>query len=1006
MPKKKTTPAAGNTKPEINQAIPAEDRNLTDKDSRNNTGADFHIVGIGASAGGLAAFETFFRAIPAETRPDMAFILVQHLAPDYKSILSELIKNYTRMDIFEVTDGMTVMPGCVYVIPPNYDMALLNGTLHLLTPATPHGHRLPIDFFLKSLAQDKRERAICIILSGTGTDGTLGAREVKGEGGMVMVQTPESTEYNGMPHSAIATGVVDYILPPEEMPARLIAYGYHAYGTARSPGYNPPVIDDNSLKKLLILLRTQTGHDFSMYKPSTIYRRIERRMALQLITTIDEYLKYAQQTPTELLALFHDLLIGVTKFFRDPELFEKFENLIIPRLFSGLRDDMTLRIWVPGCSTGEEAYSIAILLSEYSKAAGKKTKVQIFSTDINSRSITYAREGRYPSSIASDISTERLERYFTREPDSGIYAIRKEIRDMMIFSEQNLIKDPPFSKLDLISCRNLLIYMNGEIQKKLIPTFHYILNPGGYLFLGSSETVGEASNLFETIDTGAKLYQKKDHSNKIHPISGNSFFPPAPDLDSIQFLSEKEAAGKKSLLREVTERTLLLQYAAVGVLVNELGDILFIHGRAGLYLEPVEGEAGTSNIFKMARYGLRRGLINALRKAVTDRKQIQVSGLRVKTNGRITPVQMTIRPISALPESSGRRAEEKSPLKRAHDTGMFLVILERMPAADKSTGKTGEKHPLNNHIDQTEDLLPLIDALKQELQVKEEYLQSVNEELETSREEMQAVNEELSTVNTELQIKVADLSRVNNDMNNLMAGTGIATIFVDHDLRILRFTSSVSMIMNLISTDVGRPIDHFVSNLKNYTSLTKDLRSVLESLISREIEVQTHIGEWYMMRIQPYYTLSKVIEGAVITFTNITEIKKSEKLIQESENLRLLAAVVHDSNDAVSMQDMQGRILAWNPAAERIYGWTESEALKINTLDRMPEKNRDNELITIQRLGLSETMKPHMTQRLTKDGRMLDVWLTATALIDETRGMYAVVTTERPAGHKNEEETE
>ena len=482
------------------------------------------VVGIGASAGGLAAFEAFFSGMPADTDPGMAFVLVQHLAPDHKSILTDLVKRYTRMQVFEVADGMAVKPNCAYIIPPNRDMAFLNGTLQLLEPAAPRGHRLPIDFFFRSLAQDQRERAICIVLSGTGSDGTQGVRAIKGEGGMAMAQNPESTEYDGMPRSAIATGLVDYVLPPAEMPAQLIAYVAHAFGKTSLPVSPPAPKAEDALKKIFLLLRAQTGHDFSQYKPSTIVRRIERRMAVHQIERLDEYVRYLQQTPAEVEALFRDLLIGVTSFFRDPEAFEALQEQVIPQLFAGKPAGALIRVWVPGCSTGEEAYSLAILLQERMEELKQSFKVQVFATDIDRQAIDQARAGIYPASIAADISPERLARFFSQEPDGSAYRIHKSIRDMLIFSEQDVIKDPPFSKLDLISCRNLLIYMGGGLQKKLFPLFHYALNPGGMLFLGTSETVGEFVDLFATLDRKSKLYQRREEVAGAHRTG---LLPPA-----------------------------------------------------------------------------------------------------------------------------------------------------------------------------------------------------------------------------------------------------------------------------------------------------------------------------------------------------------------------------------------------------------------------------------------------------------------------------------------------
>jgi two-component system CheB/CheR fusion protein len=470
----------------------------------------FPIVGIGASAGGLAAFEAFFSAMPADVDPGMAFVLVQHLAPDHKSILTDLIKRYTRMQVYEVEDGMEVRPNCTYIIPPNRDMAFLHGRLYLSEPQIFRGLRLPIDFFFRSLAQDQRERAICIVLSGTGSDGTQGLRAVKGEGGLVMAQNPESTEYDGMPRSAIATGLVDFILPAAEMPAQLIAFVARAFGKTARPVSPPEPKAESALKKIFILLRAQTGHDFSQYKPSTINRRIERRMAVHQIERLDGYLHYLQQTSAEVEALFRDLLIGVTNFFRDPEAFAAIEKQIIPRLFAGKPTGKMIRVWIPGCSTGEEAYSLGILLQEHLETRKQSFKVQVFATDMDRQAIITARAGLYSASIVADVTPERLARFFVQEPDGSAYRVHKGIRDLLVFSEQDVIKDPPFSKLDLVSCRNLLIYMGGDLQRKIIPLFHYALNPGGFLFLGTSETVGEFSDLFAALDRKWKLYQRKE----------------------------------------------------------------------------------------------------------------------------------------------------------------------------------------------------------------------------------------------------------------------------------------------------------------------------------------------------------------------------------------------------------------------------------------------------------------------------------------------------------------
>ena len=992
-------------------------------DSHAPASTGFPIVGIGASAGGLAAFEAFFAGMPADTDPGMAFVLVQHLAPDHKSILSDLIRRYTRMAVFEVEDGMVVQPNCAYIIPPGRDMAFLNGTLQLLEPAEPRGQRLPIDFFFRSLAQDQRERAIGIVLSGTGSDGTLGVRAIKGEGGMVMAQNPGSTEFDGMPQSALATGLVDYEMPPAEMPAQLIAYAAHAFGKLlRSTTVPAPKID-NAMKKIFILLRAQTGHDFSQYKPSTIHRRIERRMAVHQVEAIDSYVKYLQQTPAEVEALFRDMLIGVTNFFRDPEAFRVLEDAVIPKIFEGKPVGDAVRVWSAGCSTGEEPYSLAILLVERMEALKQSYTVQVFATDIDAQSIATARAGLYPASIAADISPERLARFFTPEADGSAYRIHKGIRDLMIFSEQDVIKDPPFSKLDLVSCRNMLIYMGTELQKKLIPLFHYALKPEGWLFLGTSEGVGEFDALFGTLDRKAKLYRRKEDVHGQQRAALGRFLPPMTALAAaFPRGAAKPAATGKPSLRELTEHALLQQVVAAGALVNAQGDILYLHGRTGMFLEPAPGEAGINNILKMAREGLRRELTTTLHKAAGTKDLVLCAGLRVKTNGHFTTVNLTVRPVT-----TGPAASPESPL--------YLVILEEVPVTSDSTplvvapaaAAPGTVAARAGAPDASGLTTPnaeaRIAALKLELRAKEEYLQtsreelessteelkssneemqsvneelqSTNEELETSKEELQSVNEELATVNTELQTKVTDLSRANNDMNNLLAGTGIGTLFVDHRLRILRFTPAARKIINLIGSDVGRPVAHIVSNLVGYNSLVADVQEVLAKLVTKEVDVLTQEGGHYTMRIQPYRTLDNVIEGAVISFVDITAIVQTRDALRQANDLLRLAVVVRDAHDAITVKDLDGRTLAWNPGAVRMYGWSEAEALAMNVRDRIPPTQWEQEVEKMEHLSRAEILEPYRTQRLTKSGKIMEISMIATALVNEAGKMYAIATTER-----------
>ncbi len=881
----------------------------------------FPIVGIGASAGGLAAFEAFFSAISGET--GMAYVLVQHLAPDHKSILSELVKRHTRMPVQEVEDGMVVKPDCAYIIPPSLDMALLDGRLHLLQPSAPRGLRLPIDFFFRSLAQDQHERAICVVLSGSGSDGTLGARAVKGEGGLVLAQTPSTAAYDGMPRSVIATGLVDFLLAPGEMPQEIMRYVAHAFRKPPPALDDPPVEAEDSLAKIGILLRDATGHDFSQYKQSTLVRRIERRMALHQIRRQDDYVGYLRQDSAEIAALFQDLLIGVTSFFRDPEAFAALQQHVIPRLFAGKPADAPVRVWVPGCSSGEEAYSIAILLQEHQETLRQSFRVQVFATDIDAGAIAQARAGVYPASIAADVSAERLTRYFCPDPEGGLYRIQKIIRDLLVFSEQDLIRDPPFSKLDLISCRNLLIYLNGDLQRRLIPLFHYALKPDGVLFLGSSESVGDALTLFSPLSRKWKIYLRLEPpTGRVSPLLGDLM--PTPPLGGAPSPPPRAPVGPPAEgidRRVVTEQALLCHLRPAAILTNGRGEILYIHGRTGQYLEPAPGDAAM-NLFTMAREGLRRDLTNALQRAIARQGVVRIPGLHVKTNGDLIRVDLTVCPVRSDGDTAAQAdlylvvLDGTTPEEPADATAPVAAEPAQPGSAARIAELGQELRAKEEYLQATrEEMETANEELKstnEEMQSVNEELQSTNEELETSKEELQSVNEELATVNAELQTKVTDLSRANNDMNNLLAGTGVATLFVDHGLRITRFTPATTQLIKLIPSDVGRPVGDIVSNLVAFTELDADVHEVLTSLVPREREVESRAGAWYRMRIGPYRTLENVIEGAVITFVDITRHKEIETALQEAR--AFADGVVDTLREPLLVLDPEMHVLSVNKA--------------------------------------------------------------------------------------------
>lgn len=973
-----------------------------EKNINAKTSGNFPIVGIGASAGGLAAFESFFSGMPS-TDSNMAFILIQHLSPDHKSMLTELIQRFTQMKVFEVKDGMKVQINCVYIIPPNYDMAILNGTLELLKPTKIHSIRHPIDFFFHSLAYDQHKLAVGIILSGNGNDGSEGIKAINQEGGLVIAQNQDYAEFNSMPKNAIETGLVNYELSPDEMPAQIIKYMTLHPNT--SIKINVPSQNSNTLNKIFILIRNQTTHDFSMYKPSTIGRRVERRMMMNQIETIENYYNYLQSNENEIEALFNDILIGVTEFFRDKEAFKSLQNNVIPKLFSNKPSDSIIRVWVVACSSGEEAYSIAILLLEYEKTLKHNYTIQVFATDIDANAISKARAGIYSSSIVENVSTERLKRYFIKNTKDNTYQIHKNIRDLLIFSIHDIIKDPPFSKIDLITCRNLLIYLNVELQQKLIYLFHYALNNDGYLFLGSSESIGEHNNLFDIIDQKYKLFKCKKNNFNNRQTLMHRLIPTKGQVITPQHIIKANVLEKLPL-RELTEKSILMQIAPAAVLVNQEGDILYQHGRTGMYLELPSGETHTNNILKMAREGLGHDLTLALYKVKSQKKITHVNGIRVKTNGHFTMVNLTIRPVNIENELTPEQS-------------LFLVMFEDLPSTDEyinsfaaSTNKNKpnvderiqslEKELLlqKEYLQESNDKLAFsneeLKSYNEEIQSMNEELQSTNEELETSKEELQCVNEELSTVNSELNSKVTDLSQSNNDMNNLLAGTGIGTVFVDLNLKILRFTPAVTHIINLIKGDVGRPIGHIVSNLVGYNNLLIDTQNVLDTLIPKEIEVKTDDEKYFLMRILPYRTIDNVIEGAVISFVDISEIIAIRiKLEESSKHLSRLAIVVKDSSDAITVQNMKGKIIAWNPGAVKLYGWSEEEALTMNIKEIIPKNLQNEDINKLKQLSMSEVLETYRTQRLNKNGDILNISITSTALVNKDGKMYAIATTER-----------
>jgi two-component system CheB/CheR fusion protein len=832
----------------------------------------FPIVGIGASAGGLVALEQFFSHVPLKS--GMAYVVVQHLDPNREGMLVELLQRHTPMPVVEVKDQVQVEPDHVYVIAPGRDLSVLHGALHLLEPVEPHGLRLPIDFFFKSLADDRQQGSIGVILSGMGSDGTQGLRAIRQAAGACFVQMPATAQFDSMPRSAIDAGVADVVAPADELPDRILAYvGRIQLGAQADNRADLVQQEAGFLDKVIVLLRSQTGHDFSQYKKSTISRRIERRMGLHQLARIGDYLRYLRENPQESELLFNELLIGVTSFFRDAPVWEQLKTEVIPALLASHPDGAVLRAWTPGCATGEEAYTLAMVFKEALEELkpAHRFSLQIFASDLDKDAIATGRAGIYPRSTAADVSEKQLRRFFVE--DAAGYRVCNEIREMVIFAEQNIIADPPFTKLDFLSCRNLLIYLEAGLQSKLIQLFHYSLNPGGFLVLGSAESIGTATSLFLPLAGKSRIYRRLDAPARVLPVG----FPAAFIQTSHKVGSgfEQSAMFSAPNLQLLVEKVVLQRYAPAAVLVSNQGDMLYFCGKTGKYLEPASGKPSL-NLFAMARDGLNQVLSEAFHRAVRDKTAATLKNIKVTEGGTTHYVNVVVQPL-----------DEPVALR-----GMTLIVFNdvlpprRRKAADETVGDASRLEALVQELQQSreeakstrEEMQTSQEELKstnEELQSTNEELQSTNEELTTSKEEMQSMNEELQTVNHELQAKVTELSRASNDMKNLLDSTEIATLFLDDAFNVRRFTAQTTRIFKLIPGDTGRPITDIVSEL-NYPDLTRDARDVLRTLVFTEHDVPASEGRWFRVRTMPYRTQENRIDGVVITFSDISANKRLE----------------------------------------------------------------------------------------------------------------------------------
>lgn len=843
--------------------------------------AKTRIVGIGASAGGLVAIEQFLMQTPADS--GMAYVVVQHLDPTQKALLPELLQRITSMPVREAQQNMPVAPNSVYVIPPNTELSVVDGLLKLAEPAEPRGLRLPVNVLFSSLASAQNERAIAVVLSGMGADGTLGLQAIKAVGGLTAAQEPASAQFDSMPKSAIAAGCADIVAPAEKLPGCILAYVAQVPDPAitMTDGTPAPALAE-PLKQIVNLLQGHTRHDFSLYKPSTLHRRIERRMAIHGLASLPLYVEFLQHNAQEIDLLFKELLIGVTHFFRDPAMWDYLADVAVPDLLARHSAEPNLRAWCVGCSTGEEAYSLAMVFSEAVQRMPEPHNftLQIFASDLSPDAIATARRGQYPLAIKSHVSAERLARFFSAHENH--YQISPNIRDMVLFAQHDVVLDPPFTKLNLIVCRNLLIYFDALLQRRLLPLFHYSLRADGILVLGSSETVGRSHHLFVPSHSKLRVYQRQNNISIAGPDFLLKSFPPLSRLTKERTVSpanvnvDKQAASN---LQNAADNVLLQVYAPAAVVLNGEGDIVYISGRTGKYLEPAAGKANW-NFHAMAREGLRTPLFHALKQAAQQREPVQLPGLEVQGPGGVQVVDVT---VQALHEPAALQ-------------GMTMVVFRDVIPATKRRNRRKAKGTLEaTHAEEVQryrdEILALqeearasreeLQSSNEELQSTNEELQSTNEELTTSKEEMQSMNEELQTINSELQTKLDDLALAQSDMQNVLNSVEIAILFLDQNLNVRRYTDRAAKIISLRESDVGRPLSDLATSLQ-YPALLDDALETLRTLTFSEKQIPANDGRWFAVRIMPYRRLDNVIDGVVITLVDISATKALETALRQN----------------------------------------------------------------------------------------------------------------------------
>lgn len=837
---------------------------------------EFLITGLGASAGGIQALQEFFEHVPKKS--GIAYVVILHLLPDHDSKLAEVLQSTTTMPVKQVKQEVKVEPDHVYVVPPNQHLSMVDGSIVVSPNTQLEDRRAPVDIFFRTLAEEHGPRAVAVVLSGTGADGSMGLKRIKERGGATFVQNPREAEFNEMPRNSIATGLVDQVLNVAELPAKILAYKASLGKIQISEeAEQRPQDQQQALREIFTEIRMRTGHDFSNYKRPTLLRRIERRINIHNLPDLPSYATYMRENHAETSALLKDLLISVTNFFRDKKAFEVIENEVLPVLLKGKTAESQLRIWVAGCATGEEAYSLAILCAEKTNGIVDGTKVQVFATDIDEAAIAQAREGLYNINELADVSPERLRRFFVKEGEE--YRIRREVRETVMFAVHNFLKDPPFSHLDMISCRNVMIYLNNIAQERVTETFHFALNPGGFLFLGCSESVDGAIDLYANYNRENHIFQSRHASPRTYPIpeSVPNFHLAVPHPSERQ---EQENKTQERISFGELHQQMLEQYAPPSLVVNEEYDVVHLSERAGRYLQIAGGEP-SKNLLKLIKPELRLELRSALYQAVQRQSAVETRGLKVTIEDHPETVNIHVRPVLragdtargfllVLFETTTENAEQEVLVTSGEPVAMHLE--EELTRVKAQLRSSGEQHEF-----QAEELK----ASNEELQAMNEELRSAAEELETSKEELQSINEELRTVNQELKVKVEETSLTSNNLQNLINSTDIGTIFLDRGLRVVLFTPAAKNIFNLIAADYGRQLSDITHKL-DYHDLVHDAETVLEKLVAKETEVRTLENKVFLMRISPYRTTEDRINGVVIAFIDITAMKEAEQQLQEN----------------------------------------------------------------------------------------------------------------------------